>query len=127
MDLFYRKKNKMKLLPEKKWPIEGEDYGFVDADGVDKVTSIRILKGKFEGVIYHYGTIEVVEEDPPRIKFDYFLDDPGKFEFKDLQSNKKFDTMMGDILVSIFDNNILKKKELDDEAGTDDTEEFNLQ
>jgi hypothetical protein len=117
----------MKLLPEKKWPIEGEDYGFVDTDGVDKVTSIRILKGKFEGVLYHYGTIEVVEEDPPRIKFDYFLDDPGKFEFKDLQSNKKFDTMMGDILVSIFDNNILKKKELDDEAGTDDTEEFNLQ
>jgi hypothetical protein len=117
----------MKLSPEKKWPVEGEDYGFVDTDGVDKVTSIRILKGKFEGVIYHYGTIEVVEEDPPRIKFDYFLDDPGKFEFKDLQSNKKFDTMMGDILVSIFDNNILKKKELDDEAGTDDTEEFNLQ
>ena len=35
--------------------------------------------------------------------------------------------MMGDILVSIFDNNLLKKKELDDKAGTDDTEEFNLQ
>ena len=62
----------MKLLPEKKWPVEGEDYGFIDMDGVDKVTSIRILKGKFEGVVYHYGTIEVVEEDPPRIKFDYF-------------------------------------------------------
>lgn len=126
MDLLY-KKNKMKSLLEKEWPKEAIDYEFVDNDGTKQITSIRILKGKFEGVVYHYGKVEVIEEDPPRIKFDYFLDNSGKFEFKDLQSNKKFDTMMGDILVSIFDNNILKKKELDDEAGTDDTEELNLQ
>lgn len=117
----------MKSLLEKEWPKEAIDYEFVDNDGTKQITSIRILKGKFEGVVYHYGKVEVIEEDPPRIKFDYFLDNSGKFEFKDLQSNKKFDTMMGDILVSIFDNNILKKKELDDEAGTDDTEELNLQ
>lgn len=118
---------KLSLKKEKEWPKESIDYEFIDNDGAEKVTSIRILKGKFEGVVYHYGKVEVVDEEPPRIKFDYYVDDPGKFDIKDLKSNKKFDTMMGDILVSIFDNNILKKKELDDEAGTDDTEEFNLQ
>ena len=119
---------KLSLKKEKEWPKETIDYEFIDNDGSMKVTSIKILKGKFEGVIYHYGKVEVIDEEPPRVKFDYFIDSPGKFEFKDLQSNKKFHTMMGDILVSIFDTNILKKeKELDDTTGTDDTEEFNLQ
>ena len=118
----------MKLLREKEWPKESIYYEFVDNDGTKQITSIRILKGKFEGVVYHYGKVEVVDENPPRIKFDYYIDDPGKFEFKDLKSNKKFDTIMGDIIVSVFDNNVLKKeKEIDDEAGTDDSKEFNLQ
>ena len=127
MVLFYKKK-KMKLLREKEWPKEAIDYEFVDNDGTKKVTSIRILKGKFEGVVYHYGKVEVVDEEPPRIKFDYYIDNPGKFDFKDLKSNKKFDTMMGDIIVSVFDNNVItQEKDIDDEAGTDDSKEFNLQ
>ena len=127
MVLFYKKKN-MKLLREKEWPKEAIDYEFVDNDGTKKVTSIRILKGKFEGVVYHYGKVEVVDEEPPRIKFDYYIDNPGKFDFKDLKSNKKFDTMMGDIIVSVFDNNVItQEKDIDDEAGTDDSKEFNLQ
>ena len=51
----------MKLLREKEWPKEAIDYEFVDNDGTKKVTSIRILKGKFEGVVYHYGKVEVVD------------------------------------------------------------------
>ncbi len=119
---------KLSLKKEKEWPKESIDYEFIDNDGAEKVTSIRILKGKFEGVVYHYGKVEVVDEEPPRIKFDYYVDDPGKFDIKDLKSNKKFDTMMGDIIVSVFDNNVItKEKDIDDEAGTDDSKEFNLQ
>ena len=78
------------MLREKEWPKEFIDYEFVDNDGAEKVTSIRILKGKFEGVVYHYGKVEVVDEEPPRIKFDYYVNNPGKFDVKDLKSNKKF-------------------------------------
>ena len=35
---------------------------------------------------------------------------------------------MGDIIVSVFDNNVItQEKDIDDEAGTDDSKEFNLQ
>lgn len=113
---------------EKIWPKEGEDYIFVDNVDEHQVTSIRIKKGEFQGVLYHYGKIGVVEEDPPRIKFDYFIDDPGNFEFDDLISNEKFDTLMGDIIVSIFDNNVLKrKKEIDGPIRTNNPEKLNLQ
>lgn len=123
----------MKLWPskkekEKEYPKEGEIYEFLDLDGVEKITAVKIIKGKFEGVVYHYGKIKVIDENPPKIEFDFFIDDPGKFIFEDLLSNKKFDTLMGDIIVSIFDKNILNpKKDKDDEVGTDDSEEFNIQ
>jgi hypothetical protein len=111
---------------EKPLPKEGVDYEFLDMDGLEKISAIRILNGKFKGVIYHYGKVKVIEEEEARlasdgtkkarIKFDYFIDHEGSFKLKDLHNNKKFDKLMGDILVSIFDNNILKKeKEIDDE------------
>jgi hypothetical protein len=113
---------------EKTFPKEGIDYEFLDFDGTERVSAVKIVNGKFKDVIYHYGKVEVVEEEPPRIKFEYFIDSEGKFDIKDLQSNKKFDTLMGDILVSIFDNNVLKKeKELDESFGIIDTEKPNLQ
>ena len=121
----------MKLWPNKKekiWPKEGEDYIFVDNTDQHQVTSIRIKKGEFKGVLYHYGKVGVVEDDPPRIKFDYFIDESGEFEFDDLISNEKFDILMGDILVSIFDNNVLKrKKQLDDTIRTNNPEKLDLQ
>ena len=121
----------MKLWPskkEKEYPKEGEVYEFADLDGVEKLTAIKIIKGKFEGVVYHYGKVGVVDEDPPRIQFEYFLDEPGNFSFDDLQSNKKFDTLMGDILISIFDNNIIKKeKDIDESSGIIDIKESDLQ
>ena len=105
------KKNKEKVYPK-----ENEVYEFLDLDGSKIISAIRVIDGEFKGVIYHYGTVEVVEEDPPRIKFDYFIDNEGDFELDDLKYNKNFDTLMGDILVSIFDNNILKKEKVIDES-----------
>lgn len=126
------KRNKMKLWPikkEKSLPKEGVDYEFLDMDGLERISAIRILNGKFKGVVYHYGTVEVIEEEKARIKFDYFIDHEGSFKLEDLHNNKKFDTLMGDILVSIFDNNVLKKeKEIDDESfRVIDTEKPDLQ
>jgi hypothetical protein len=109
---------KKKWPKEKKWPIEKEDYDFIDVDGENRATPIKILKGKYEGVIYQYGKVKVVdEEEPPRIQFEYFIESEGNIPLEELKKDSKFITIMGDILVSIFDNNILKKeKELDDET-----------
>lgn len=121
----------MKLWPSKKekiFPKEGIDYVFMDRDGAEQVSAIRIITGRFEGVIYHYGKVEVAEESKPTVKFEYFIDDEGTFEIKELQNNKKFDTLMGDILVSIFDTNILKKeKEIDEPLGIINPEKLDLQ
>ena len=105
------KKNKEKVYPK-----EGEIYEFLDLDGLKKISAIRIIDGEFKEVVYHYGTVKVVEEDPPIIKFEYFIDNEGNFELDDLKHNKNFDTLMGDILVSIFDKNILKKEKVIDES-----------
>jgi len=119
----------MKLWPsKKKLPEEGKDYEFLDMDGAERISAIRVLSGKFKGVVYHYGKVEVIEEEKARITFDYFIDHEGSFKLKDLHNNKKFDTLMVDILVSIFDNNVFKKeKEIDDESfRIIDTEKSNL-
>jgi hypothetical protein len=118
---------------EKEWPKQNEEYIFLDEtvlEGVDEkeTTSIKIIKGEFTDVIYRYGIIEVVDtEKPPKIKFDYYILNTGNFDIEDLRNNKKFVTVMGDILVSIFDDNILKKENIKDESiGTNDIEEPDL-
>lgn len=113
---------------EKVYPKEGIDYELLDLDIPEKVTSIKILKGKFKDIIYHYGKIGVEEGKQPKLIFDYYIDESGEFELSELHKNKKFDTLMGDILVSIFDDNILKKEIDDDESPRIfNTEKSNLQ
>jgi len=121
----------MKLWSNKKekvWPQEGIDYIFVDNANEDNVTSIKVKKGEFTDVVYHYGKLQVVEGDQPTIRFDYFIDDPGTFDANDLISNQKFDILMGDIIVSIFDNNVLKRKnQINEKIRTNNSKKFNIQ
>jgi hypothetical protein len=120
---------KKKWPKEKDWPQENLDYAFVDADDKGDITPIKILRGKYEDIVYHYGVVKVVEgEDPPRIQFDYSIEEFGEHDLDDLKKDQKFVTLLGDILVSIFDNNVLKKeKELSDDATrTNNLEKPNL-
>jgi hypothetical protein len=121
---------KKKWPKEKDWPQENLDYDFVDNVGEGVVTSIKILRGKYEDIVYHYGTVRVVEEeDPPRIQFEYTIEEFGNHDLEDLKKDQKFITLLGDILVSIFDNNVLKKERelLDDAPRTDNLEKPDLQ
>ena len=94
---------------EKEYPKRGIDYVYVDYDE-QKITSIKIIKGDYEGIIYHYGQVGVEKDLLPKLKFDYYIDEAGDFEIESLHEDKKFSTLMGDILVSIFDENVLKKE-----------------
>lgn len=80
-------------------------------------------------MVFHYGKVGIApDNDIPRLQFDYVIENSGKYEVKALHDNEKFVTIMGDILVSIFDKNFLKKeKNLDEPFGTNNSEEFDLQ
>lgn len=112
---------------EKVYPRRGIDYDFLDVDGPQKITSIKILEGEFKNIVYHYGKVGIEEGIRPKLKFDYYIDESGEFELNKLHKNKKFDTLMGDILVSIFDENVLRKEiEKDESPRVFDIKESNL-
>ncbi len=116
------------LKKEKVWPQEGDTYEFYDPEDIENLTCVRILKGEYKGLLYHYGKVEVVEiEDPPKIKFDYSIVDEAGFDLEKLHSDTNFITLLGDILVSIFDKNIIDdKKELDESPRINNIEESGL-
>ena len=72
--------------------------------------------------------VEVVEiEDPPRIKFDYSIVDEAGYDLEKIHSDNTFITLLGDILVSIFDKNIIDdKKELDESPRINNIEESGI-
>ena len=62
----------------------------------------------------------------PTLKYQYVVENTGKFEAKKLHKDKKFVILMGDILVVLLENHF-NIKESNDTIRTDDSEESNLQ
>ena len=109
-------KKKQKMLKE------GEDYTFVNSDD-GNVTGVYMLKGNYEGVLYHYHKARIVEEgELARLQFGYTIIDPGKHDPDVLNQDEEFSTIMGDILTTI-----LSAKAENEKTGNDDTQEFILQ
>lgn len=77
-----------------------DDYELIPIDDVD-VYAIKIKGGKYDGVTYCYGTVSV-EEDTPKLKFDYIVIDTNKMFLDDLTNDEDFITMVGDILVEMI-------------------------
>lgn len=120
MDPFWKLKKKPKKLELK----EHRDFIFLDAPD-DQLTLIKIISGEYSDIIFHFGKVSVdVQGDIPRLKYEYFIDEYGKFSQESLQKDEKFYTMLGDILVSIIEQNL---GEVDAPTRTDDTEEFDPQ
>jgi hypothetical protein len=79
-----------------------EDFQLVQSDD-GKITGIGILKGKYAGVLYHYGQAKIVEEgEVARMIFDYTLINTRDFTLHELQTDEEFHTMIGDILTLIL-------------------------
>ena len=111
--LFWKKKPKMLK--------EGEDFAFVDFTD-SPITGIQILVGDYAGVVYHYHQAKVIDEGMgARLKFGYTIVHPGNKDIDLLQNDEGFVTIMGDILTQI-----LMSKVQDEQAGTNDSQKFNL-
>jgi len=81
---------------------EGIDYQFIPSDD-EQITGIGILKGKYAGVLYHYGKARVIEEGEfARLFFDYTIEHTPTFSVHDLTTDQEFHTMIGDILTDIL-------------------------
>ena len=80
----------------------GVDYEFVDSDD-NTVTGIGILRGKYAGVLYHYGKAGIVEEgELARLRFGYTIVDSGEHNIDDLTNDPELHTIMGDLLTEIL-------------------------
>lgn len=117
MLLFWKK-------PQMKKYKEFRDYRFFDYDtGEDeKLTGIELLIKEYEGVLYHYGQVQLVDEGEfSRMKFNFTILHPGEHDIKVLEQDEKFVTIMGDILTEL-----LMKKFEDESTGTDHPKEFGV-
>jgi len=98
-----------------------EDFQLIQSDD-NKITGIGILKGKYAGVLYHYGQAKIVEEgEVARMVFDYTLINTGSFTLHELQTDEEFHIIIGDILTEI----LLEKS--DEETRNYNFEEFDIQ
>lgn len=118
MDLFSWMKNRKKLKLNK-------DYSFIDSK---PFIHFKILKGKYKGVVYHYGRLYIKsledEEENHCLKFDLVIVDSGKFERKTLENDQNFVELVGNILTQI----VIEQAEREpyESNRENNTEEFDL-
>jgi hypothetical protein len=81
---------------------EKKDFVFVDFKNSD-ITGIELLMPEFSEVVYHYHKVRIVEDgDQARLQFGYTIIHPGHHNMEDLDSNRNFHKIMGDILSYIL-------------------------
>ena len=98
-----------------------KDYQFIQSDD-DRITGVGILKGKYTGVLYHYGKAQIVEDDGfAKMIFDYTIVHTPYFSVNTLLKDKEFHEMIGDILTQI----LLEKT--NEETRNNDSEELDIQ
>jgi hypothetical protein len=88
-----------------------EKYKFVSREG-DKWASILIDSGKYNGVIYQYGKVSVPKEENEDgnmpLVFKYTIVEFNSHTDESLKETEEFTTTIGDILVSILDEQLEK-------------------
>lgn len=100
---------------------EGVDFELVNIEDTD-LTAVRVIYGKYKGVLYHYNGAKIIEEGVmAKLQFGYNIINPGKYDIDSLSTSDEFSTLMGDILTQL-----ILKEDVYGQTGTIDTEEFDL-
>lgn len=118
LDLYqnwYKKRKEKKLLA--KLPKEGIDYEMYLFEETN-LSGIRLLKGKYQGIIYFYRGVKFSDLDSPRLSFEYEIYQTGNITHSELINDEKFVKLMGDILTELLVNN--------ETTRTYNTKEFDL-
>ena len=72
---------------------------------ISTLAEVQILKGKYEGVTYTYGTISSVQQNDDEtvnLSFEFDITESKDFEPDVLEKDEDFTTEIGEILVSII-------------------------
>lgn len=100
-------------------------YTILEQATPDSTADIMIAEGKFEGFVYNYGTIRVNEDEHGQgvMSYEYELKSaPDGFVMQNEEAEKKeFETLIGDILVDIIEQqmeNELGNRDIDPEQST---------
>lgn len=79
-----------------------QDFEFYDFPDTD-LTGIRVLSGPYAGVLYYYTNAGVEEQGYlATLRFGYITVDPNNYSVKDLETDEKYVTLLGDILSEII-------------------------
>ena len=101
-------------------------YEFVEKPESD-FYSIKLTDGPYDGVIYTYGEVQLVEDkdnDELKVKFKYKLENiPKKLKENKLKKDIDFRNCMGNILTGILEERIQNNESTDDWKPS--IEEFN--
>ena len=110
------KKSRMK-------PQYNVDYVLLESDD-NKKTGVGIKKGKFAGVLYHYGKAKIQEDDGfAKMTFSYTVVQSPTIPIHELMEDEEFHDFIGEILTEI----LISQAEANEKARNDDSEEFDIQ
>ena len=89
----------------------------------EKDAGIEIVSGEFEGLVYQYGDVQFVD-GKPHLNFQRTirrLPNDEKLTMKELLNNDTLETLMGDILVELLEEQVERDKKDEQRSieGTD--------
>lgn len=93
-------KNILKKLQFWKAKKMKQEYDLIPIEDAD-MYAIKLKGGKYDGIMYCYGSVSV-DESIPKLNFDYTIIDTNKFFLDHLTNDEEFHTMIGDILVEMI-------------------------
>jgi hypothetical protein len=107
--------------------IEGIDYCFIYPKEDNQAVHIKLLDGPYKDTLFKYGKVKFEEKDDQvYLLFGYDVLESIVDKPKKLEKDGDFKNYLGDFLVELMSANI--DQEIDDEEiGTSNTEEFDLQ
>jgi hypothetical protein len=106
--------------------IEGTDYCFIYPKNDDTTAHIRLLTGPYKDTVFKYGKVKFKEEnDQVYLLFRYDVLESTVMKPSKMEKDQDVKNYLGDLLVEIMSANI--EQDIIDEAGTDDSQESNLQ
>jgi hypothetical protein len=89
-------------------PSEISDYIFVDDPTNDKVYAIKIVSGRYSGVVYKYANIKISEDAEKQVctlSYAYrIMSVSQKYDKETLDADVDFKNHIGDILSDILEN-----------------------
>mgnify|MGYP003334991440 FL=1 len=106
--------------------IEGTDYCFIYPKNDDTTAHIRLLTGPYKDTVFKYGKVKFKEENEQvYLLFRYDVLESTVMKPSKMEKDQDVKNYLGDLLVEIMSANI--EQDIIDEAGTDDSQESNLQ